>query len=99
MDTWQPEDLNTLEASNAFILDVRQPEERMNGRAINNTKNIPLGELAARLDELPSKSEVIYVYCESGVRSRNACLFLESKGYRTSNLSGGYSRYATYKSR
>ncbi|NIZ19481.1 rhodanese-like domain-containing protein [Entomospira culicis] len=96
MDIWKPEDVSRLKANGALIIDVREPEERMGGRAIEDTKNIPLGELPSRMEELP-KDQMIYVYCESGMRSQNACLFLESKGYKTSNLAGGYRGYHAHK--
>ncbi|NIZ47546.1 rhodanese-like domain-containing protein [Entomospira nematocerorum] len=97
MDIWKPEDAVSLQSAGAFIVDVREPEERMGGRAIENTMNIPLGELPSRLSELPPKDQMIYVYCESGMRSQNAALFLESKGYKASNLVGGYRGYHAYK--
>jgi rhodanese-related sulfurtransferase len=97
METWKAEDAANLQKKQAFILDVREPEERLNNRFIADTMNIPVGELKSKLDLLPSKDQTIYIYCESGMRSQTACMVLDSKGYKTSNLMGGYRSYHAYK--
>ncbi len=72
------------------VLDVRQPEE-LRGELgyIAGMQHIPLGELRARLAEVPKDRPVVAV-CRSGRRSAQASLILESGGYaQVANLSGG----------
>lgn len=57
--------------------------------AIPGSLHIPLGELPARLDELPQDSDLI-IYCHHGGRSSQAALWLEQQGYdEVANLDGG----------
>lgn len=70
-----------------FLLDVRQPEEFRSGH-IPGARLIPLGELLARLKELPKDQEIICV-CASGSRSMSATRRLAGAGYNATNLSGG----------
>ena len=70
-----------------FLLDVRQPEE-VAAWAIPGAVNVPLGELAHRLSELPAGRPVVAV-CASGNRSSEATALLVRAGYRARNLTGG----------
>ena len=72
------------------IVDVREPHEN----AEFNIGGIlhPLGEIQMMMvDELePFKDEELIVYCRSGNRSGQACLILDSLGFKnTKNLVGG----------
>lgn len=75
---------------NLVILDVRQPEEHAE-QNIPNAMLIPLGELPARLDELEQyRDRELIVYCRSGNRSGQACMFLSMQGFTNPvNLEGG----------
>lgn len=74
------------------ILDVREPEENELGE-IPGSKNIPLGKLRKRLNELDPQKEVI-TYCSIGLRSYLAMRILTLNGFnRVRNLSGGYRLY------
>ncbi len=77
---------------NAFILDVRTPEEVGDGY-IPNAVNIDfyLGqEFVAELEKL-DKSKNYYVYCRSGNRSGQACAIMDSLGFGNAyNLEGGF---------
>jgi rhodanese-related sulfurtransferase len=87
-----PEDLKArLAASeNVVLLDVRQPEEHAE-KSIPNSMLIPLGELPMRLSELELlRDKEIIVYCRSGNRSGQACMFLQMQGFaKPVNLRGG----------
>ncbi|MFM8770742.1 MAG: rhodanese-like domain-containing protein [Candidatus Kapaibacterium sp.] len=87
-----PQDLKArLAASeNVVLLDVRQPEEHSE-RNIPNSMLIPLGELPIRLAELDLlRDKEIIVYCRSGNRSGQACMFLQMQGFANPvNLRGG----------
>lgn len=74
--------------SGAFILDVRQPEEwaeyHMPGSML-----IPLGDLAARIKEVPTDREIV-VICRSGNRSQSGRDLLLEAGYtRVTSMKGG----------
>ena len=60
--------------------------------AIPGTIRIPLGELRARLDELPRDRE-IWVHCVVGQTSYNAVRLLRQHGFKVRNLSGGMTSY------
>jgi len=69
-----------------FILDVREAQEY---DAFNiEGYHIPLGELSARLNEIP-RDKPIVVHCRSGHRSQTAVDFLEKAGFQARNLVGG----------
>lgn len=50
--------------------------------------NMPLGELRARLDELPRDREIA-VICRSGQRAYYATCLLLQNGFKARNISGG----------
>ncbi|GIP26985.1 hypothetical protein J23TS9_21150 [Paenibacillus sp. J23TS9] len=62
------------------ILDVREPAEFAFGR-LKGSKNIPLGELEQRADEL-NPEDVIYMVCRTGNRSNLAANLLAEKGFK-----------------
>lgn len=77
---------------NAFLLDVRTPEEVEDGyipEAINI--DIYLGqEFVAELEKL-DKTKNYYVYCRSGQRSGQACAIMNKLGFENAyNLEGGF---------
>jgi NADPH-dependent 2,4-dienoyl-CoA reductase/sulfur reductase-like enzyme/rhodanese-related sulfurtransferase len=74
-------------AGNALLLDVREPVELAVERA-PGVVNIPLGQLRARLGELPRDREIL-VICRSGQRAYYATRILLQKGFKARNLSGG----------
>ncbi|HLW38078.1 MAG TPA: molybdopterin-synthase adenylyltransferase MoeB [Candidatus Eremiobacteraceae bacterium] len=70
------------------LLDVREPAERDIAK-LANTREIPLGELESRMDELSSDVPIV-VYCYSGARSAFAAQQLRAAGFAdVKNLSGG----------
>jgi len=82
---------NNLDSTTAFLLDVREVHEFRAG-TVEGAVNIPLGELRARLGELP-RSREIWVNCQVGQRAYYACRILAQHGFRVRNLSGGYRTY------
>ncbi|MDF9297641.1 rhodanese-like domain-containing protein [Geobacillus stearothermophilus] len=69
------------------IIDVREPDEVATGK-IPGAVNIPLGLIEFRMHELDKNEEYILV-CRSGGRSGRAAEFLDSRGYRVVNMTGG----------
>lgn len=80
-----------LDSPSAFILDVREPHEFSAG-TIEGSVNIPLGQLRARMSELPTDKEIL-VTCGVGQRAYYACRILAQHGLHAQNLSGGFSTY------
>lgn len=74
-------------ATGAAVIDVRQPEEYVNGH-VAGAQLIPLGEVVARLDEIPA-DEPVYIICQSGGRSLKAAKFLRAQGYDAASVAGG----------
>src|SRR5688572_20905954 len=86
------EQLNDIRSSGrpVYVLDVREPQEFQICRIPGSTL-IPLGQLPARLNELPSGADApeIVVHCKSGVRSAKAVRLLQERGIASRNLKGG----------
>jgi glyoxylase-like metal-dependent hydrolase (beta-lactamase superfamily II)/rhodanese-related sulfurtransferase len=72
----------------AFVLDVREPEEYASGH-IPGALNLPQADLASRLQEVPHDRSVVVV-CEAGVRSYRSAQFLQQAGFEhVTSLRGG----------
>ncbi|MGY8751345.1 MAG: rhodanese-like domain-containing protein [Fidelibacterota bacterium] len=69
------------------LLDVREDNELLYAK-IDPHINIPIGSIMARHEEL-NKEKAIVVMCHTGVRSAQACQYLETLGYNVTNLEGG----------
>ena len=69
------------------VIDVRQPAEWRSGH-IHGSLNLPLTQLATRLQGLPNDKTIITV-CASGHRSALAARTLQRAGYQAENLKGG----------
>ena len=76
------------------VLDVREPEEFAHGLGhIDGALLVPLGELEARLAELPRARPIVTV-CRSGARSARAAAMLGKAGFAdVANLAGGMLRW------
>ena len=77
----------------AFILDVRQPEEWAAGH-IPDATLIPLGDLPARIAEVPKDRQVVVV-CRSGNRSAQGRDILLGAGHPSvTSMAGGMNDWA-----
>jgi phage shock protein E len=85
-------DARSLVKSGALLLDVRSEGEYSDG-GIEGSINIPIQELAGRLDELGEKDGEIVVYCQSGGRSAMAKRLLESNGFTEVHDLGGIGQW------
>jgi NADPH-dependent 2,4-dienoyl-CoA reductase/sulfur reductase-like enzyme/rhodanese-related sulfurtransferase len=74
-------------ARTGFLLDVRDPVE-LAVESVPEALNIPLGQLRARLSELPRDRE-IQVICRSGQRAYIATRLLLQNGLKARTVSGG----------
>ena len=73
-----------------IVVDVRSEAEFYSGH-IENSLNIPLGEITSKLDQLKDKDQPIITCCASGMRSAGAAKILSAKGYTNVVNGGGWS--------
>lgn len=84
----KPDDIDALLAKGeVVVLDVREDAELVETGTVKGAIHIPLGQLEARLGELP-KDKVILTACRSGGRASRALALLESKGFKTAGFCG-----------
>ena len=76
----------------AILLDVRTPQEYREGH-IPDSKNVPLQAIDKVADLAENKDTVLYVYCYSGARSRQATAMLQHMGYTNVQNIGGIAAY------
>ena len=67
--------------ANVQIIDVRNKEEIEETGAIKGALNIPAGDVADRLAEIPKDKELV-LYCSTGARSEMTYNVLKEKGYK-----------------
>lgn len=88
--TWR--EVPELLQRGAMLLDVREVSEYELGH-VDGAVNIPLGQLRARIGEVP-KDRPLIVYCQVGLRAYIAVRILKQRGYdNVLNLSGGWRTY------
>jgi rhodanese-related sulfurtransferase len=88
--------VGTLEATmlinqkDAIVVDVREPGEFAQTHILNS-RNVPLGEIEARIKELERfKDKPVIVSCATGNRSGSAASVLRKHGFtNVVNLAGG----------
>ena len=84
----QPADIDAMLAKgDVVVLDVREDSELVETGTVKGAIHIPLGQLEARLGELP-KDKVILTACRGGGRASRALTLLESKGFKTAGFCG-----------
>jgi len=76
----------------AVLLDVRTPQEYREGH-IPGSKNVPLQGIDKVADIVENRDTVLYVYCYSGARSRQAVSRLQHMGYTNVKNIGGIADY------
>jgi rhodanese-related sulfurtransferase len=86
-----PQQVPTVPAAevpeDAVLLDVREDGEWVAGHAEGAT-HIPMGDVPARLDDVPD-GDPVYVVCRSGGRSARVTAWLNQNGYDAVNVGGG----------
>ena len=91
MGTVTPQEF-AKQRADSHLLDVREDDEWQAGH-IDGAQHIPLGDLGARLAEVPKGQRVVAV-CRSGSRSAAAVRGLKQQGYDAENLDGGVTAWA-----
>ena len=80
-------------ATGAVLLDVRTPQEYREGH-VPGSQNVPLQQLDKVEEVTENKDTVLYVYCRSGARSRQAVSLLKHMGYTNVHNIGGIAAYS-----
>ena len=80
-------------AAGAVLLDVRTPQEYREGH-IPGSQNVPLQQLDKVEEVTENKDTILYVYCRSGARSRQAVSLLKHMGYTNVHNIGGIAAYS-----
>ena len=83
-------DYRNMLSNGGIIIDVRSEGEFYSGH-IENSLNIPLGDLASKLDQFEDKDQPIITCCASGMRSAGAAKIFSAKGYTNVVNGGGWS--------
>ena len=71
----------------AVIIDVRSPGEFASGH-IKGSKNIPLNEIGAKINEIKNQNKPVIACCASGMRSSQATSILKQNGIDAINGGG-----------
>ncbi|WP_409330066.1 rhodanese-like domain-containing protein [Trujillonella humicola] len=86
-----PQQVPTVSAAElpegAVLLDVREEDEWVHGHVAGAT-HIPMGQVPARLDDVP-EADPLYVVCRGGGRSARVAAWLNQNGYDAVNVAGG----------
>ncbi len=78
---------------NAYLLDVREPDEWLAGHP-PGAHHVPMMEVPARAAEVPADRDVV-VLCRVGARSAQVVAYLRQRGYENVyNLDGGLFAWA-----
>lgn len=83
-----------VEKENTVIIDVRAPDEWVEGIQ-PNALQINFNSLVSFLHEIDKldRSNTYFLYCRSGNRSAQACMYMHDYGFKTYNLIGGMSSW------
>lgn len=90
MTTTVPEidiDAFAARAADAYLIDVREPEEYAAGH-VPSARPLPLSALPQATGPLPH-DRTVYVICASGNRSRRAASLLRERGLDAVSVAGG----------
>jgi rhodanese-related sulfurtransferase len=90
-----PQEAERLIAEGAHVLDVRTAEEFAQLGHVPSARLLPLHLVAAAPAVVPEDGRPLVVYCEHGVRSRQAAAFLARAGMPgVVNMAGGMSAWS-----
>ncbi len=81
-----------LKLNNPIIVDIRDNYSYCLGH-INGAINIPYYNLLSNYSRYLDKNKIYYLYCDYGKQSAEISKRLNSFGYNTKNIIGGYEGY------
>jgi len=77
-------DLSEKMKEGAVIIDVRSPGEYASGH-VKGSKNIPLGNISAKMNTIKKWNKPVITCCASGMRSGSAANVLKRNGVEAYN--------------
>ena len=80
------------QTENAFLLDVRTPQEYREGHS-PGSRNLPLQAIENAVSLIKNKEAKLFVYCHCGERSGEAARTLRGMGYSNVKSIGGIAAY------
>jgi rhodanese-related sulfurtransferase len=91
METGSVQEASAAAQRGQAVIDVRTADEYAGGHIPRSTF-MPLSTVPLRLSEL-DRHAPIYLICDSGARSFQACQLLDQRGYLPINVLGGMTAY------
>lgn len=88
--------INLQKTNKLNIIDIRDRNLYLMGH-IDSAINIPTGLLMQQPEKYLSLNSNYYIYCENGITSNKVVGILNSRGYHTYNISGGFKDYLLSK--
>ena len=85
-------DISFDDIHSGVIVDIRNFTQYQMGH-YPNAISIPEGDILKNPSLYLNKSIIYYLYCNSGIRSKRCVNYLNSLGYHTVNILGGYQNY------
>ena len=76
------------------IIDIRNRKDYLLGH-IDGAESIPYFELFSNYNKYLNKNETYHIYCKSGNTSKRLVEYLNSLGYHTVNIDGGYNKLSS----
>lgn len=76
--------LNIIDIRSKYIYDLSH---------INNSINVPYDSLLLSPSKYLNKNDTYYLYCQAGYTSKSISKKLNSLGYKTISINGGYNSY------
>lgn len=98
------QEINVTDLSSKFeqidskieLIDIRTPAEVARG-VIPNAKTLPMHLIPLKLEYFSSSKKDFVIYCRTGSRSAQACMFLNQQGIsNVTNLRGGIMSWAQH---
>ena len=78
---------------NCILVDIREREDYLKGH-IPSAINVPLSEIKTIEEKVENKKSLLYIYCQSGARARNAVKTFNKMGYMRVQNIGGMRNYS-----
>lgn len=85
-------DISYDQIHSGVIVDIRNSSQYQMGH-IPSAISIPEEELLKNPSIYLNTDSIYYLYCNSGIRSKRCVNYLNSLGYHTVNIFGGYQNY------
>lgn len=81
-----------LKLNDPKIIDIRNNVDYLNCH-VPGSINISYQDLLFNYKYYLNKDDTYYIYCYKGITSKRLCFYLNSLGYKTISILGGYSSY------